>query len=87
MNADAAKQGRQESNETEEAFKERDKRQETKEELDMRSPHAISNLQAQSKESERKFTPMDVDRVEMKNERAEAEVKRNPDGSICEDCN
>jgi hypothetical protein len=87
MNTDAAKRERQESHETQEAFKESDKRQETKEELDMQSPHAISNLQAQGQESEKKFTTMDVDRLEMKNERAEAEVKRNPDGSICEDCN
>jgi len=52
-------------------------------------PHAISRLQEQEPESERKFTPMDVDSVDIKDERGgvESGIKRNPDGSICEDCN
>lgn len=85
MNADTAEQGRQELNENQEALKEKAQRQETKEEQDIRRPRAISNLQAQGQESERKFTPMAVDG--MNNEDVETEVKRNPDGSICEDCN
>lgn len=87
MNADTAEQGRQDSNENQEVLEKKDKTQETKEEQDIRRQHAISNLQAQGQESERKFTPMDVGGIEMENEGAEAEVKRNPDGSICEDCN
>lgn len=56
-----------------------------------RRPRAISNLQAAVGDGERKFTPMDVDGAEMAYERGEGEqreeqVKRNPDGSICEDC-
>jgi hypothetical protein len=87
MNADTAEQGRQELNENQEALKEKAQRQETKEEQDIRRPRAISNLQAQGQESERKFTPMDVNEVGMNNEDVETESKRNPDGSICEDCN
>jgi len=44
---------------------------------------AISLLKGH--EGERKFTPMDVDTSAVKEE-TPAEVKRNPDGSICEDC-
>jgi hypothetical protein len=85
MNAGEAEQRQQESNENQEVFMEKDKRQETREELSMQSPHASSSLQGQ--EPERKFTPMDVDRLEIKIERVEAEVKRNSDGSICKGCN
>jgi len=85
-NADIAEHGRQESNENEKAFKEKAQRQETTQE-DILRPRAISNLQAHGQESERKFTPMDVDGVEINNEGAETDVKRNPDGSVCEDCN
>jgi hypothetical protein len=65
-----------------------------------RLPRAISTLQrmesGRGQAGERKFTPMDVDGAEMALERGEGEqnsdtlqsqVKRNPDGSICEDCN
>lgn len=47
-------------------------------------PKAIRQLK--SHDGERKFTPMDVDSSEAKEGR-KAEVKRNPDGRICEDCN
>jgi len=52
-------------------------------------PRAFSRLQGQDPESERKFTPMDVDSVEVGDERAERDdgINRNPDGSVCEDCN
>ncbi|KAI9735308.1 MAG: hypothetical protein M1818_006502 [Claussenomyces sp. TS43310] len=46
-------------------------------------PRAISQLKGQ--EGERKFTPMDVDSAATKE--TPRETKRNPDGSICEDCN
>jgi hypothetical protein len=87
INAEAAEQGRQESNENQEAFKEKAEKQETMEEQDIRRPRAVSNLQAEGQESERNVTPMDVDGVEVNSEVVETEVKRNPDGSICEDCN
>lgn len=87
INVDTSEHGRQESNENQDAFKDKTQRQEAKEEQDMRRLCAISNIQAQGQESERKFTLMDVDGVEMKIEGVEAEFKRNPDGSICEDCN
>lgn len=50
-------------------------------------------IRMQSPESTRRFTPMDVDvdmdmkRLEVQDETKEVDVKRNPDGSICEDCN
>lgn len=54
-----------------------------------RRPRAISNLQGMTGDGERKFTPMDVDGVEMEDEHVQqqqGQVRRNPDGSICEDC-
>ena len=86
VNADTGEQVRQEANGNQEPFKEKAQKQETKEEQDIRRPRAISNLQAQAQESEWKFKPVDVGGIEMKNEGAEADVKRGPD-SICEDCN
>jgi len=47
-------------------------------------PPAISRVQGERKESGRNFTPMDVDSMEMKDD--DDGVKRNPDGSLCEDC-
>lgn len=62
-------------------------KKETDGEEEVRLPHAISNIEVHGHESERKYTPMDLNNIEMRDERRETDVKRNPDGSICEDCN
>jgi hypothetical protein len=44
-------------------------------------------IRMQSPESTRKLVDMDMKRLEVQDEIKEVDVKRNPDGSICEDCN
>jgi hypothetical protein len=86
IEADIMEQGGQAANEDQDAFKDKSRIQEPEEEWDIRRPHSISNLQTQGQESKRVIMPMDEHRIEMNNDGLKAEVKQNPDGSICEDC-
>jgi hypothetical protein len=86
IEADIMEKGGHAANEDQDAFKGKSRIQESEEERDKRRPHPISNLQAQGQESKRVITPIDERGIEINNEGLKAEVKQNPDGSICEGC-
>jgi hypothetical protein len=73
------------SNEKEDNIDSEAQRQEKKGEDEVLRPGADSNTKVQGQESRRKFTPMDMDTIETRNESGETQVK-NTDGSLCEDC-
>jgi hypothetical protein len=85
--ATASEHGHQGSKAHEDCDKSETQNQETDAHEKVRRPRAISKVQINSQESERKSTPMDVDGIDTKNGKRGIEVKRNLDGSICEDCN
>jgi predicted Rdx family selenoprotein len=85
--ADISEHERKEANGEHDAFKDNNPISKTLDEQDIRRPRAISDVQNPGQEQERKFTPQDVDERDMNKDGLKAGVKRNPDGSICQDCN